>query len=75
MSEDVVHSALNSADCRQKLTQQTNTAIEKGVFGSPTFQVSGESFWGVDRMWVMERFLRHGNKYLPMTDFELSSHF
>jgi 2-hydroxychromene-2-carboxylate isomerase len=75
MSEDAVRAALNSAECRQKLTQQTNDAIEKGVFGSPTFHVSGESFWGVDRMWVMERFLRHGNKYLPMTGAELSTYF
>ena len=75
MSEDAVRSALSSAESRQKLTQQTNAAIEKGVFGSPTFHVSGESFWGVDRMWVMERFLRDGRKYLPMNDAELSIHF
>lgn len=32
------------------LRQQTETAIEQGVFGAPSFQVGDELFWGNDRL-------------------------
>jgi 2-hydroxychromene-2-carboxylate isomerase len=31
------------------------------VFGVPTFIVDGESIWGVDRLWMLEHWLRHGD--------------
>ena len=34
-------------------------AIDLGVFGSPTFIVDGEPFWGVDRMPMLEAWLEH----------------
>ena len=35
-------------------------AIARGVFGSPFFLVDGESFWGWDRMAMMEDWLQTG---------------
>lgn len=32
------------------LRDQTAAAIEKGIFGAPTFFVRGEMFWGNDRL-------------------------
>lgn len=35
---------------KTKLRQHTDEAIEKGIFGAPTFAVGGEIFWGNDRL-------------------------
>ncbi len=32
------------------LTRQTNEALTRGIFGSPSFLVNGELFWGNDRL-------------------------
>lgn len=37
-----------SAEVKQALRDATDTAIAKGVFGVPTFEVQGRLFWGVD---------------------------
>ena len=40
---------------KQKLQQVTGEAMEKGVFGAPTFFFDGEIYWGADRIDQMER--------------------
>ena len=40
----------NSADAGAALTAETNAARELGIFGSPTFTVGRELFWGDDRL-------------------------
>ena len=35
---------------KQRLREQTDEAIQLGVFGAPTFIVGGELFWGNDRL-------------------------
>jgi 2-hydroxychromene-2-carboxylate isomerase len=35
-------------------------AMKAGVFGSPHFLVDGEPFWGVDRIPMLEEWLRSG---------------
>ena len=40
----------NSEDAQAALTAETNTARELGIFGSPTFTVGRELFWGDDRL-------------------------
>ena len=40
----------NSEDTKAALNAETNAARELGIFGSPTFTVDGELFWGDDRM-------------------------
>jgi len=37
-------------DIEDGLAAQTQTAIDIGVFGAPTFRVGGELFWGDDRL-------------------------
>ena len=40
----------NSEDAKVALTSETDAARELGIFGSPTFAVGGELFWGDDRL-------------------------
>jgi len=40
----------NAADAASALTEETNVARELGIFGSPTFVVGHELFWGDDRL-------------------------
>ncbi len=41
-------------------------AIERGVFGAPTYALNGEPFWGQDRLGLLEDALRSGRApYLP----------
>jgi len=40
----------NSADANAALTAETNAAKQRGIFGSPTFTVGRELFWGDDRL-------------------------
>jgi 2-hydroxychromene-2-carboxylate isomerase len=47
-----------SPPVRQSLIEATNKALDKGVFGAPTFIVNGEIYWGKDRMEFIEDELR-----------------
>ena len=41
-------------DVKQKLIENTNAAVERGVFGIPTFFVGDEMFFGKERLGQME---------------------
>jgi 2-hydroxychromene-2-carboxylate isomerase len=41
---------LDSAEIRDELVSETDKALQRGVFGAPTFFVGDEMFWGKDRM-------------------------
>jgi 2-hydroxychromene-2-carboxylate isomerase len=45
---------------KDRLKEQTQAAIERGVFGSPFVFVGEEPFWGVDRLDQVERCLAGG---------------
>ena len=45
------------AEVKDALRHNTEQALERGVFGAPTFFVGGEMFWGQDRMWMVEQAL------------------
>lgn len=45
---------------KQRLKDETEAALERGVFGSPFIVVDGEPFWGADRLDQVERWLRGG---------------
>ncbi len=47
-----------SEDIRQMLIDCTNGALERGVFGVPSFIVGGELYWGKDRMEFIEDALK-----------------
>jgi 2-hydroxychromene-2-carboxylate isomerase len=45
-----VRKLAESDDTKAALIAETNAARELGIFGSPTFVVDGELFWGDDRL-------------------------
>lgn len=45
---------------KQRLRDETERSIERGVFGSPFIFVDGEPFWGADRLDQVERWLATG---------------
>jgi len=45
---------------KNRLKEQTQAAIERGVFGSPFVFVDGEPFWGADRLAQIEAWLSRG---------------
>jgi 2-hydroxychromene-2-carboxylate isomerase len=45
---------------KDKLRNETQAAIDAGVFGSPFFIVDDEKFWGSDRIWMIKRWLKTG---------------
>lgn len=44
-----------SADVQALYDEYTDTAIELGVFGAPTYVLNGELFWGQDRLMFLEQ--------------------
>jgi 2-hydroxychromene-2-carboxylate isomerase len=55
-----LRAALNDPAIKERLKVQTDTAIARGVFGSPYVFVDGEPFWGTDRFEQIERWLKQG---------------
>ena len=55
--EQAVREASSEA-IKARLREQTQAAVEVGVFGVPTFVVASELFWGYDDLPMLERYLR-----------------
>ena len=55
-----VLAAVSEPALKERLRSETQTAIERGVFGSPYIFVDGEPFWGHDRLDQIERWLKTG---------------
>jgi len=54
---------IKAAECESvKKTFETDTqeAMDRGVFGAPTYIYNGEMFWGQDRLDFLERALKKG---------------
>ena len=49
---------LNDPALRDRLRTEVDTAIARGVFGSPYVVVDGEPFWGSDRLEQVEQWLQ-----------------
>jgi 2-hydroxychromene-2-carboxylate isomerase len=45
---------------KQRLKDETDASLKRGVFGSPFIFVDGEPFWGADRLNQVERWLATG---------------
>lgn len=54
--EELLH-ALNDPAVKERLRNEVDAAIERGVFGSPYVVVDGEPFWGSDRLDQVDRWL------------------
>lgn len=52
--------AVNDPAIKERLKLETDTAIARGVFGSPFVFVDGEPFWGSDRLDQVEEWLATG---------------
>lgn len=52
--------ALEDPAVKERAKKEVDAAIAAGVFGSPFFIVDGEPFWGVDRIPMLEEWLRRG---------------
>ncbi|MCU0868514.1 MAG: 2-hydroxychromene-2-carboxylate isomerase [Burkholderiales bacterium] len=52
--------ALGDAAVKDRLKTEVDAALAAGVFGSPTFAVGDELFWGVDRLDQLERWIVGG---------------
>jgi len=45
---------------KERLKNETQSAIDRGVFGSPYVIIDGEPFWGTDRFEQIDRWLAQG---------------
>ena len=54
--EDIM-SMVQSDVVKQKLITETEQAIQRGIFGAPTFFVGDEMYWGQDRLHFVEQAL------------------
>ena len=57
---DATRAALANQAVKERLRQETDAAIERGVFGAPFFIVDGEPFWGNDRLDDVDKWLGTG---------------
>jgi 2-hydroxychromene-2-carboxylate isomerase len=54
----------NGPEAKKTLTEETAAARDLGIFGSPTFAVGRELFWGDDRLEDAISWYRHGRVML-----------
>lgn len=52
--------AIIKPEIKQRLRDEIEQAIARGVFGAPFFIIDGEPFWGADRFWMMKRWMKTG---------------
>ena len=52
-SEEIIY-GIQKKETKEMLIEKTSEAVEKGVFGSPTFFVENEIFFGKDRLEEVE---------------------
>jgi 2-hydroxychromene-2-carboxylate isomerase len=60
LDADAILAAAQTDAVKQALVANTKNAVERGVFGIPTFFVDGEMYFGKERLGQMEEFLRTG---------------
>ena len=60
LKRDEVLAAISDPAIKNRLRDEVDAAIKRGVFGSPYIVIDGEPFWGVDRFDQIERWLKTG---------------
>ena len=60
LKRDEVLAAINDPAIKNRLKDEVDAAIKRGVFGSPYIVIDGEPFWGIDRFDQIERWLSKG---------------
>jgi len=56
----LVRAGLEAAEIKERARATSESAVQRGIFGSPFFVVDGEPFWGWDRLPMLEEWLRTG---------------
>ena len=64
LAPDAILARARSRDIKDRLRATTEEAERLGIFGAPNFVVSGELFWGNDRL---EQALRYAQRVRPTT--------
>jgi 2-hydroxychromene-2-carboxylate isomerase len=57
LDSEVLLSFAKSQECENIFKEYTNIAIEKNVFGAPTYIIEDQVYWGQDRLDFIERHL------------------
>jgi len=52
--------AIATPEIKDRLKQETDAAVARGMFGAPYFMVDGEPFWGADRLPQIDKWLATG---------------
>ena len=60
LDADTAQAALAEASIKEQLKHDIDSALARGVFGSPTVDIDGELFWGSDRLEQIDRWLERG---------------
>jgi len=55
-----VRTGLEAAEIKERARAISESAVQRGIFGSPFFVVDGEPFWGWDRIPMIEEWIRTG---------------
>lgn len=55
-----LEAAVPQDEAREQLRRSTEAAVAAGVWGTPSFVVDGELFWGADRLGLVDDWLRRG---------------
>lgn len=61
VSRETMEAALGERRVKDLLRSAVEAAVARKVFGSPFFIVDDQPVWGVDRLWMVEHWLRHGS--------------
>ena len=60
VDRDRLETALQSPEMKERLKQEVDAALTRGVFGAPYVVVDGEPFFGADRLPQIEHWLKTG---------------
>ena len=60
LDRNAVLAAVQDPAIKERLKRETDTALERGVFGSPFIFIDGEPFWGSDRLDQVDKWLESG---------------
>jgi len=55
-----VRTGLDAVEIKDHARTMSETAVRRGIFGSPFLVVDGEPFWGWDRLPMLEEWIRTG---------------
>ena len=61
VSRETIADAIGDPAVKGLLRSAVDAAVARKVFGSPFFIVDDQPVWGVDRLWMIEHWLRHGS--------------